>query len=249
VLLHNALGVTGDTAAQSLLLQSVLAAALAAAPAAGAASLPLFSAAGQLLKTSSTLKDTSSSSSSSSAGSRPGTVGPLAAPGSAGNSSRGGKGTAKAAKEGQELWQCVSSTAGELFATAAAAAAAMAAHPCGLAYQQLQELTELQHPSSSSSSSGVVGYWLELSECDVAGGRLIRKAPSSAVRLDSIAAELKFGDKQVCLGIGVFGDKQFEDRLARGISSSRVSGQVHGTYSCKSTLVQDKQDTARRPVT
>ena len=248
VLLHNALGVTSDTAAQSLLLQSVLAAVPAAAPAAGAASLPLFSAAGQLLKTSSTLKDTTSSSSSS-ADSRPGAVDPIAAPGSAGNSSRGGKGTAKAAKEGQELWQCVSSTAGELFATTAAAAAAMAAQPCGLAYQQLQELTELQHPSSSSSSSGVVGYWLELSECDVAGGRLIRKAPSSAVRLDSIAAELKFGDKQVCLGIGVFGDKQFEDRLARGISSSRVSGQVHGTYSCKSTLVQDKQDTARRPVT
>jgi hypothetical protein len=30
---------------------------------------------------------------------------------------------------------------------------------------------------------------------------------------------------------------------------TRVSGQVHCAYSCKSTLVQDKQDTTRRPVT
>jgi hypothetical protein len=197
VLLHNALGVTSDTAAQSRLLQSVL----AAVPAAGAASLPLFSAAGQLLKTSSTLKDTSSSSSSSS-GSKRMQIDSAGSLGSSADSkgSRSGKGTAAAAAtEGQQLWQCVSSTAGKLFATAAAAAAAMAAHPCGLAYQQLQELTELQHPSSSSSSSsGGVGYWLELSECDVAGGRLNRKPPSSPVRLDSIAAELKFGDKQVC---------------------------------------------------
>jgi hypothetical protein len=29
---------------------------------------------------------------------------------------------------------------------------------------------------------------------------------------------------------------------------TRVSGQVHCAYSCKSTLVQDKQDTTRRPV-
>jgi hypothetical protein len=30
---------------------------------------------------------------------------------------------------------------------------------------------------------------------------------------------------------------------------TRVSGQVHCAYSCKSTLVQDKQDITRRPVT
>ena len=36
---------------------------------------------------------------------------------------------------------------------------------------------------------------------------------------------------------------------ARVIIITRVSGQVHCAYNRKSTLVQDKQDTTRRPVT
>jgi len=97
------------------------------------------------------------------------------------------------------LLQAISSTAEQLFRAAGSAAAALAGHPCAVAYQQLQQLMELQPPgsSSSSSSSGCVGFWLEVSACDVALGRPHQKPSSSAVRLDSISAELKYGDKQV----------------------------------------------------
>jgi hypothetical protein len=39
------------------------------------------------------------------------------------------------------------------------------------------------------------------------------------------------------------------DAGCKYIIFTRVSGLVHCAYSCKSTLVQDKQDTTRRPVT
>jgi hypothetical protein len=193
VLLHRALGVMCSTAGQAAVLQAVLQAVPAAGPAAGTGSLQLFNAANQLLK-------------STGQGS-----GPVSVPTDAGPSphvqpqaqqphQRQSVGV-DSEQQQQQLWQVVGNTAGELFTTAAAAAAALAAHPCGLAYQQLQELLEFQPPTSSSSSGGgTVGYWLELSGCDVVNGRLERKPPSGAVRLDSITAELKYGDKQVgCL--------------------------------------------------
>jgi hypothetical protein len=85
-----------------------------------------------------------------------------------------------------------------------------------LAYLILQQLLELRHPGSSSSSSSSgggggssglpVGFWLEAPcAADVAGGarleykRLTRSSSSSSntVRLDSIATEVAFGDRQV----------------------------------------------------
>jgi hypothetical protein len=161
---------------QDNLLQAVLQAVPSAGPCAGAAALQLYSAASHLLRlTGHASNDTPTAFAAAAAGSTP---------------------TAAAAGDGQGLSQGVSRAAGQLFATAAAAAAALAVHPCGLAYQQLQELMDLQQPSSSSSSTAV-GYWLELSGCDVSCGRLNRKPSNTPVRLDSIAAELKFGDKQV----------------------------------------------------
>jgi hypothetical protein len=192
VLLHRALGVMGSTAGQAVLLRAVLQAVPAAGPAAGSGSLQLFNAANQLLKFTG-LVGGPVSVPTADAGQPPELQQQQQQPQSGGVDSQ-------QQQQQLQLLQAVGSTAGELFTTAAAAAAALAAHPCGLAYQQLQELLEFQSPSSSSSSSsgaGTVGHWLELSGCDVANGRLERKPPSSAVRLDSIAAELKYGDKQV----------------------------------------------------
>jgi hypothetical protein len=174
VLLYKAWGAAGDAAAQQALLRAVLQAVPAAGPAAGAASLQLFYAANQLLKAISHNSSSSSSNSSSSSSSTPPPPGADMAD------------------------DAVAATSGQLFTVAAAAAAALAAHPCAVAYQQLQQLMELQGPgTSSSSSSGAVGYWLELSPCDVASGGVHRKPPNTAIRLDGVAAEVRFGDKQV----------------------------------------------------
>jgi hypothetical protein len=106
-----------------------------------------------------------------------------------------------ATSAGRKLWHAVSVAAGQLFASAAAAGTVLAAHPCAAAYQQLQAVVDMQLPGGGGGAPGGAGYYLEVCAPDVAAGRLSRKPPSNAVRLDSIAAELKFGDKQVCVSV------------------------------------------------
>jgi hypothetical protein len=174
VLLHKALeGV--NPSGQLQLLQLVLGLLPAAGAAAGAASLQLFATAAHLVKAT-----------------------PAAAAGS-GLSSSSTAGVLSSSRQ-----DVLAAAASQLFGTAVAAAGALATHPYAAAYQQLQQLLDLEPIGScSSSSSGAAArHWLELSGADVfaaAAGRPAKRGPSSSSRLNNMAAELKFGDRQVCI--------------------------------------------------
>jgi hypothetical protein len=163
-------------------VQLVLGLLPAAGAAAGAASLQLFATAAHLIKA------TPAAAAAAAAANRPGISSSIA------------------------YWQdAVAGSAHQLFSTALAAADALAVHPYAAAYQQLQQLLELEPIGSSSSSGGVAKHWLELSAADVfaaAAGRPAKRGPSSSSRLANMAAELKFGDRQVrccamCLAVAV----------------------------------------------
>jgi hypothetical protein len=182
VLLHKTLE-GSNPSGQLQLLQLVLSLLPAAGVAAGAASLQLFATAAHLVKAT------------------------PAAAAAAGM----GRGVGSNAELPKDSWQdAIAAAARQLFGTALAAANALTVHPYAAAYQQLQQLLELESIGSSSSSGAAAArHWLELSAADVfaaAAGRPAKRGPSSSSRLANMAAELKFGDRQVRVPVGLTAD-------------------------------------------
>jgi hypothetical protein len=179
VLLHKALEAVNPSG-QLQLLQLVLGLLPAAGAAAGAASLQLFATAAHLVKAT-----------------------PAAAAAAAAGSGLSSSSSSTAGVLSSSRQEVLAAAASQLFTTAVAAAGALATHPYAAAYQQLQQLLDLEPIGSSSSSGAAARHWLELSGADVfaaaAAGRPAKRGPSSSSRLANMAAELKFGDRQVCI--------------------------------------------------